>query len=168
MLQINDVNRIYLGAQGENQAQTIIINVSAWLSSYPNGTVTLWHKRNGDSAPSPTGATLDRENGTLTWTPTSTDTYVSGVGEAEVRLYENGIVKKSRKIITGVSPSVTGSGQPLGSGWQDYLDAIERAAGVAIVKNGMIRFSIDDNGHLIFGYTDQVPVEDEEEESNDD
>ena len=164
MLKINEVNRLYLGCQGENLAQTITIDVSDWLITYPNGMITLWHKRNGDSVPSATGATLDREKGILTWTPTSTDTYVFGEGEAEIRLTESNVIKKSKKIITGVSKAVTGAdGENLGSGWQDYINAVERAVQIALIKDGQIRFSIDEDGHLIFSYTDEIPVAEEEE-----
>ena len=163
MLKINDVSRLYLGCQGENLAQTIQIDVNDWLATYPNGMITIWHRRNGDSVPYPTGATLDREKGILSWTPTSTDTYVSGEGEAEIRLTESNVIKKSMKIITGVSKAVTGAdGEELGSGWQDYIDAVERAVQIALIKDGQIRFSIDEDGHLIFSYTDEVPVAEEE------
>lgn len=162
MLNINELTRLYLGCQGENQQQTIQVDVSPWLAEFPNGTITIWHKRNGDTVPQPmAGVVLDREKGILSVTPTNTDTYVSGEGSAEVRLTQGNVVKKTREVITGVSPAVTGSGQPLGSGWQDYIDAIERAAQVAILKGGTIKFAFDDNDHLIFSYTDDIPVEEE-------
>ncbi len=163
MLKINNVSRLYLGCQGENLAQTIQIDMSDWLATYPNGMITIWHKRNGDSVPYPTGATLDREKGILNWAPTSTDTYVSGEGEAEIRLTESNVIKKSKTIITGVSKAVTGAdGEELGSGWQDYIDAVERSVSMSILKDGHIKFSIDSNGHLIFSYTDEIPVVDNE------
>jgi len=167
MLKINDVSRLYLGCQGENLAQTIQIDVNDWLVDYPSGVVTIWHMRNGDTVPYPTGASLDRESGILSWSPTSTDTYVSGEGMAEVRLTESNIIKKSRKIITGVSKSVTGAdGEDLGSGWQDYIDAVERSVSMAILKDGHIKFTInEETGHLIFSYTDEVPVLYDEEET---
>lgn len=160
MLKINDVSRLYLGCQGENLAQTITIDVSDWLVDFPSGVVSIWHKRNGDEVPTPTGATLDRETGIISWSPTSTDTYVSGEGEAEIRLTEANVIKKSRKIVTGVSKSVTGAdGEDLGSGWQEYIDAVERSVSMSILKDGHIRFHIDEEtGHLIFSYTDEIPV----------
>ena len=166
MLKINELTRIYLGCQGENLAKTIEIDMQEWLVDHPNGTVTVWYKRNGDVEATPAaGISLNRETAVLTWTPTSTDTYVSGEGEAEFRLTEGNIIKKHRKVITGVSPAVTGAGTPLGSGWQDYIDAIEKAAQVAIIKEGALRFSINEDGHMILAYTTDVPiVEDEEEE----
>lgn len=167
MLNINDVSRIYLGIQGENNAREIKIDVLPWLIAHPDGNISIWHTRNGESTPEPTGAVFDREAGTVTWTPTNVDTYVHGEGEAEIRLDESGVIKKTRKIITGVSPSVTGAGEPLGSGWQDYLDAIAGAAQVVLTQGGQIKFEIDENGHLIFCYTDQIPVAEEEEDETD-
>ena len=38
MLKINEVERIYLGIQGENNARPITIDVSPWIMQYPNGT----------------------------------------------------------------------------------------------------------------------------------
>ena len=132
MLKVNDLSRIYLGVQGENEARTITIDVRPWLVAHPGGSVTIWHKRNGDATPSATGAVFASEEGTVSWTPTSTDTYVSGEGEAEIRLTVGTVIKKSRKVVTGVSPSVTLAGTPLGSDWQSYINAVDgiRAAAV--------------------------------------
>ena len=109
MISVTDVRKIYLGVQGENEEQTITIDVKPWLVAYPNAEISIWHKRNGDSVPTQTGAIFDEDEGIITWTPTYTDTYVAGEGEAEIRLYENGIIKKTRTVITGVSPSGTGA-----------------------------------------------------------
>jgi hypothetical protein len=167
MLNVNDVNQIYLGCQGENLARTIVIDVKPWLVAHPNGVVSLYHKRNGYEEATPTGAEFDAEAGTLTWRPTSTDTYVFGEGEAEIRLAEGSVIKKSRKIKTDVAKAVTGGdGMALESGWQGYLDAIEKAAQVAITKNGMIKFAVNSVGHLIFSYTDQVPVPADEDDTS--
>jgi hypothetical protein len=133
MLSITDVRKFYLGVQGENEEQTITVDVKPWLVTYPNAAISIWHKRNGDSVPSPVGSVFDRDAGTISWTPTYTDTYVAGEGEAEIRLYDNEIIKKTRKVITGVSPSVTGAaGETLESGWQGYITYIESQANAAI------------------------------------
>ena len=47
---------------------------------------------------------------------------------------------------------------------EEAQEAAEVAAGIAITQAGQIKFSLNDNGHLIFSYTDQVPVGEEEEE----
>ena len=126
MLSVTDVRQFYLGVQGENEEQTITVDVKPWLASYPNGVVSIWHKRNGESVPTPTGAVYDAEAGTITWIPTYTDTYNAGEGEAEIRLYENGVIKKTRIVKTGVAPSVTGAaGVTLESGWQGMINYID-------------------------------------------
>lgn len=126
MLSVTDVRQFYLGVQGENEEQTIEVDLRPWLVSYPDGTVSIWHKRNGEIVPTPTGATFDAENGKITWVPTYTDTYIAGEGEAEIRLYDNGVIKKSKKCKTQVSPSVTGAaGVTLVSGWQGYINYLD-------------------------------------------
>ena len=139
MLNINDVTRLYLGVQGENEAQTITIDVRPWLVAHPQGSGTIWHKRNGDSVPSATGAVFDPEEGTVSWTPSNVDTYVAGEGEAEIRLTEGTVIKKTRAVVTGVSPSVTLAGQTLGSDWQSYIDAVDglRAEAVEAAEDAM-------------------------------
>lgn len=151
MLNINDVTRIYLGVQGENAAQTITIDVRPWLVAHPQGSVSIWHKRNGDAVPSATGAVFDSDEGTIAWTPTSTDTYVSGEGEAEIRLTENTIIKKSRSVLTGVSPSVTGAGVPLGSSWQDYIDEVDRIKALAVAAAEDAEDSAEDSEAYAIG-----------------
>ena len=46
---------------------------------------------------------------------------------------------------------------------EEAQDAAELAAGIAIAQAGQIKFSLNDNGHLIFSYTDQVPVNEEDD-----
>jgi len=133
LLRINEVTRLYLGVQGENLAKTIEIDVSHWMELFPNAAISIWHQRNGDDTPSATGSTLDRENKILKWSPTNTDTYVAGEGKAEIRLTENYVVKKTREVITGVSPSVTHAGQTLGSDWADYIAAVEEEKSLAVI-----------------------------------
>lgn len=126
MLSITDVRQFFLGVQGENEEQTITIDVKPWLVQYPNGAISIYHKRNGESVPSPVTTVFDAEEGTISWTPTYTDTYVQGDGEAEIRLYENGVIKKTRTVITNVAKSVTGAGGvTLESGWQGYITYVE-------------------------------------------
>lgn len=133
MLKINELNRLYLGIQGENETRTLTVDVSAWIALYPNGSVTVWHKRNGESEPTATGAEYHSDDCTVTWSPTSTDTYVYGEGEAEFRLIENDVIKKTRKVITGVSEAVTLAGTTLGSDWASYINAVDSLRAGAVV-----------------------------------
>ena len=108
MLKISDVGQISLGVKGENEAREIGIDMSEWEEELSGGTVTVWHRRHGDTeAAQVTSASYDSESGILTWTPTSTDTYYEGNGRAEIRMVKGDVIRKSRNIITKVLPSVT-------------------------------------------------------------
>ena len=158
MLNINDLRQLHLGIQGENHAQTITIDLNPWLVDHPGASAAIWYKHNGDSVPSATGAVFDSVHGTISWSPSSTDTFVAGQGEAEIRLVEGSMIKKSRKVKTVVSAAVTDAAGALLAGWQEYLDAIQRAAGVALMKGGQLKFFTNDDGHLILSYTGDVPI----------
>ena len=106
MLQINTLARLDLGVKQENMARDIFIDMSAWMTDYPNGTVSIWHKRNGDQTKYATSATFDSDTNILTWTPTAYDTFYQGKGVAEVRLTEGGIIKKTKDIITETEKSL--------------------------------------------------------------
>lgn len=106
MFKIDDLNRIYLGVQGENAARTIVIDVSEWLKTYPNGAVTIWSRRNGDNMNyTPTGIEFDPVEKTISWTPTAVDTFYAGHGMCGVELNEGDVVKKSKDIDTFVTAS---------------------------------------------------------------
>lgn len=158
-LKINEVSQIYLGIQGENGCREITIDVSDWLVAHPQGSISIWHKRNGDATPSATGAVFDDEAGTVTWTPSEVDTYVSGEGEAEIRLTENNVIKKSRAIRTGVSPAVTGSGEPLGSDWQSYIDEVDRIKSLAVAAKQNAEAAAENAEAFAAGTRDGEPVE---------
>ena len=111
MLNINTLNRLYLGVQGENKAKTISIDVSPWLEEYPNGTIYLWHIRNGeDMEYVPAYVELDAENRILTWQPSSLDTFYAGCGVCGFCLTEDEVIKKTRNVNTYVTE--TGSVSP--------------------------------------------------------
>ena len=126
MLEINKIQRIYLGVMGENAARTVEIDVNAWYATHQNASFSVWHKRSGDQTKQATGATFDRETGIISWTPSSSDTYYSGVGTAEIRMTENTVIKKTKDLETMVSPSLmNGSGSTIASTWQAYIDQVE-------------------------------------------
>ena len=149
MLKINELSRLYLGIQGENEVRSITVDVAPWIEMIPNGSVTVWHKRNGDAAPSATGAVYDSETKTVTWTPTSVDTFVAGIGEAEFRLVEDDIIKKTRKIETGVGPSVTLAGTALGSDWQSYINAVDGIRALAVAAKNAAEEAAEEAAALI-------------------
>lgn len=132
MIKINDVRQIWLGIQGENKAREIRIDVSEWLIGNPNGSFSIWMKAPGSNVPMATGAEFDAEEGVLSWSPSSTETYTSGEGTAEIRMTEGEVIKKTKEIRIGISPAVTGEGATLSSDWQAYINEVDRIKGLAV------------------------------------
>lgn len=126
MLKINELARLHLGVQGENLSRTIEIDMGAWVKLYPNATAEILHKRHGDQTKALTGATYDSDTMVLSWTPTEYDTFYEGYGEAEIRMVEDDVVKKTKDlIVTAVCPSVIdGSGTVVQSDYQAFLDSV--------------------------------------------
>ena len=144
MLKINEVTSLYLGVQGENHARTIQIDMAEWLAGHPNAAVSIWHRINGAAEFQPTGALLDLETGILSWSPLNSDTAHDGQGDAEVRLTESGIIKKTKKITTLTSPSPTLDGSVIGSGWQEYINAIEELKAAAVAAKNRSEEIVED------------------------
>lgn len=127
MLKINELSRLYLGVEKENLSRTIEIDMSAWAATYPNATVEILHRRQGDQTKAlVTGAEYDSETMLLSWTPTEYDTFYEGFGVAEIRMMEGEVVKKTKDlIITAVCPSVIdGSGNVVASNYQAFLNSV--------------------------------------------
>lgn len=126
-LKIEFLQRLDLGIQGEHNATVIRIDCNSWLQQFPNGTISLYHKRKGDEEPGVTGASFDSKTGILSWSVTDTDTYYAGEGMATIQLMDAGIVKKKKKALTLVRPAVVNDvGDVLSSNWQAYINEIER------------------------------------------
>lgn len=127
MLMIEKIQRLDLGIQGENRARAVEINCCMWRELYPNGAISIYHQRPGETAPDVTGATWDAETGILRWEPTGTDTFYAGEGLAEIRTTVNGVIRKSISIGTIIHPAVTGSrGGTIESNQQAYIDEVDR------------------------------------------
>lgn len=131
-LLINQIDRLDIGIQGETGAREISIDCSAWMQSYPGGTVSILHMRNGETPVGVTGSSFDADTGILTWTPNDYDTANAGVGAAVIRLTEGNVIKKSRDIQVIVHPSVTNeAGESISSNWQAYINEVERLKNLA-------------------------------------
>lgn len=103
MLDINTVNRLDLGVQGENKAKTISIDISSWLEQFPYGVPYLWHIRNGeDSEYIPDYIEVDYDQKILKWSPSSLDTFYAGCGKCGIGLTEYDVIKKHKDIDTYV------------------------------------------------------------------
>lgn len=132
MLMIETLQRIDLGIRGENQARGIQIDCNAWKNLYPNGTISIFHKRPGETTPGVTGSTWDAENGILTWVPSEYDTYYAGNGEAEIRCTEGTVTRKTAAVETLIRPDVVNdAGQTVASNWDGYIGEVERLKNIA-------------------------------------
>ena len=106
MLQIERIQMIDLGIQGENGAREISIDCNAWASRFEDAEFTLYHRRPGDAAAEAVTTDWDGETGILTWTPSEYDTAVAGRGWAEIRLQGTDMTKKTGPIRTWIRKCV--------------------------------------------------------------
>lgn len=131
MINIDTMDLVVLGREGENLSAEIEIDVRPWLERWPEGTVALLHLRSGEETPYVVQTTLT--DGILHWPVTAADTAVAGkYGRAEVRLTCGGVVKKSTTLTTLVYPALPGTALPdPPSAAQSWVDAVTEAAAAA-------------------------------------
>lgn len=157
MLKVNELTGIYLGVRGENLARTIEIDMSPWVVGHPAANVSIWHKRNGASQKEATGAIYNPETRVIAWIPSGIDTYNAGEGWAEIRMTEDGRIKKTRDVPTMTSPSMTGeNGEILPSNWQAYMDDMDAKKQAAIAARRRAEA-------WAVGEQDGVPVDEDDE-----
>lgn len=123
---------IPLGRQGENQVQTVIWQGIAeqYAALYGEGAFQLMAQRYGDAAPYPVA--LTRDDSSIAWTVSDSDTAKSGVGRCELTYLVGGAVAKSKTWQTQVLASITADGsaeppEPAQSWVQEVLDAAAAA-----------------------------------------
>lgn len=127
MLLIEKVQRLDLGIQGEHKSRTIQINCAAWQQNHPNGAISIYHRRSAETEPGVTGASYDAETGILAWSPTEYDTFYAGWGEAQIRLTEDEVIKKTIILQTIVRPSIANEQtSQIESNWEGYIKEVER------------------------------------------
>ena len=169
MYEIDKLQYLQIGVQGENDATAIEIDMTSWVEAFPDAVFYILFKPYNSTAPSPMLTEYDAETKVLTWTPSSGATAVVGVGYTEVRAQNatTGLIKKSKIIPTSVENSVSGNEEDPPASYQEWVTAVLNAgseafdgasAVMAIAQGAQIKFYVDDNGHLIFAYTDEVPV----------
>ena len=125
---------INLGKRGENNVRAIRFDVSSWLKNYGTGALTLVHRRNTDAEAYPVA--LEIEDGTATWTISSTDNAVPGVGRAELVYTVGDTITKSQTYPTHTEESVGPAGDtppdPYVAWFETILEMIQdgQASGV--------------------------------------
>lgn len=98
---------LLLGRQGENNATMVQFPIKSLLDQYGEITFKLAVKRPGETIPYAVKAETD-EDGYATWTISSYDTAMHGVGRCELQCFdENGTVVKSDIWVTQITESIT-------------------------------------------------------------
>ena len=123
-----NVDRDYcidLGRTGENLARSLTIDVSAWLSTWPDASFAVKMLRNGDDEAYP--LSVSYAGNTILVPITSTETAFAGAGRLEVIAYQGNVIVKSVVWSCHVTAAIdiTESGEP-GEKWID--DVIQAGA----------------------------------------
>lgn len=128
-LEVNSLDIVKLGRQGEHLTQQVLIDCTAWLDKLPGCTLLIAAIRPGESTvylP-----TVSAAGGVITWNIQDQDTANGGWGRGEVRAMLDGKIKKSVVFRTRVEPSLEGSGSAPATppDWvQTILDSVGKAS----------------------------------------
>ncbi len=128
MIDVNCLQPIFLGNQGENLARTLEFDVSSWLGQYPGAEIVMLVQRPEEDAPYI--AVTQVENGVLRWTPTNADTAIAGTGKIMLRLILGEKVRKSAICTVFVAKSLDepGDAPDPAQAWVDQvIDAANKA-----------------------------------------
>ena len=101
---------LFEGVQGENEARSIVFDITPWVEELGDGAVTATAKRSQDSQPYP--VTVTKDGNTVTWKPTSTDTAFAGVGSFQLEYTVDDVLAKTCIWSTMVAPSLDPAGDP--------------------------------------------------------
>lgn len=157
MTAIDKVQYLQIGVQGENAAMNVELDMTAWAEQYPDATFHILFKPYNEPEVSPQTSTYDSSTHVLTWTVGAGATAIVGVGYTEIRAQDGGnLIKKTRIIPTAVENSVSGVEVNPPAAYADWVANVLNAgaAAVALSHGTEISFSISDDGHLVYSYTD--------------
>ena len=101
---------IPLGKQGENKTTIVKFPVAGWAEIYGNGTFSLLHQRNGDSAAYPCVVTVS--DNIVSWEVTNADVYNAGEGRVQLIYTVDDKIAKSVVFDTFVTPSLDAGSVP--------------------------------------------------------
>ena len=122
----NIPDKIFIGRQGENEATTHGFDIGEWVEKYGDGTADLLIKRSGESIIYP--AAITREENTLFWTITNTETAIPGVHSATLEYRVDEIVKKSRQFTFFVAAALTANTETAPAPYQSYVETVIESA----------------------------------------
>ena len=168
-LDVNALDVVKLGRQGEHLTQQVVIDCAAWLDKLPGCTLLIAAIRPTENAVYLPTVTVT--NGVITWDIQGQDTAKGGWGRGEVRAMKDGKIKKSAVFRTRVEPSLEGSGAAPATppDWvQAILDSVaaaqaaaEEAAASAVLAaantRGLAGWSLtrEDNGTVTIDYNEE-------------
>ena len=109
MYQVDKIQYLQIGVQGENEATNIDIDVTTWLDQFPGASFGILFKPYNSPNPAvPVVTEFSSDEKRLTWVVTASVTNTVGVGYTEIRALDGAVIKKSRIIPTSVENSVSG------------------------------------------------------------
>lgn len=158
MTAIDKVQYLQIGVQGENAAMNVELDMTAWAEQYPDATFHILFKPYNEPEVSPQTSIYDSSTHVLTWIVGAGATAIVGVGYTEIRAQDGGnLIKKTRIIPTAVENSVSGVEVNPPAAYADWVTNVLNAgaAAVALSHGTEINFSISDDGHLVYSFTDE-------------
>ena len=119
---------VFLGRCQEHEFRRLIINVSAWLTDYPNGLITVVYQRpDGELYP----VVVNAEGPEVEWIISDTDTAVAGLSKFEVRLTQGDILGKSAVITAYIQPALGTPEVPPEAPVPDWVSTVAGYAQIA-------------------------------------
>ena len=130
MIEIDKLQYLQIGVQGENVATPIKIDMTRWKETFPEGNIHLLFKPYNATLALPMLTEFDAETNVLSWYPDLAATAVVGVGYTEVRMLDEstGLVKKSRIVPTSVENSVSGIEINPPEPYEEWVNSVLNAA----------------------------------------
>ncbi|SDN06048.1 hypothetical protein SAMN05192585_11065 [Acetanaerobacterium elongatum] len=123
MIDLTKAATVFIGRQGENHFRNLEFDVSSLLGDeYPGETLTAIYKRpDGVAYP----VVTSYADGVLTWSPSSTETEIVGVGQLEIRVTQEDVVGKSVRVLTIVEEALAdGIAEPPEPPAQEWLNQV--------------------------------------------
>ena len=84
-MNVDRLNDFTIGRETENHAAAVEINLSRWLSIWPDGIPAVWLLRPGENTRYP--AVTEREGDVIRWLVRDYDVAIAGVARMEVTIY---------------------------------------------------------------------------------
>lgn len=132
---------IDIGRQLENDAREIYFDLSGLEDTYGQGTATLVHMRQPDSAPYVCDTRVYGQY--LIWTVNNTDTAYAGTGKCELRWVVGETLAKSITYITFVAPSIT-AGEVVPDPYQAWYESLLEQITEYVIASNQIAVNTSD------------------------